>query len=72
MLIILIINLKLKFMCCSSNSKPSSCGCNSHVMYHPEFWSKKKKISVMENYLSNIEEKANEVREALKEMKEEE
>lgn len=67
-------------MCCETTTQHGkkhghggSCGCGSGPACHgPFFWSKKKRIQILENSLECLEERANDIKELLKELKEEE
>jgi tRNA G26 N,N-dimethylase Trm1 len=63
-------------MCCGHlahhGTKPdhgSSCACGMHV--GPFFWSKKKKVEMLEQMLEGLQEEAKDIEELLAELKEE-
>ena len=46
-------------------------GCSCHSSYGTQFWSKKKKLEVLEHYLECLDEKKKDIQEAIKEIKNE-
>jgi len=55
--------------CISNHSIKTTCGCQSHFTNTLQFWSKEKKIRILENHLLCIEEQARDIRDALNELK---
>ena len=46
-------------------------GCSCHSSHGTQFWSKKKKLEVLEHYLECLDEKKQDIQEAIKEIKNE-
>lgn len=57
-------------MCSSNHVKSGKCSCQKGFSNNLELWSKRKKISVLENCLSCLEVQIDEIKEALSELKE--
>ena len=56
-------------MCCKMNHTENHfCSCQGNAVHHPEMWSKKKKISVLNDYLVSLEKQVEDIREALNEL----
>jgi hypothetical protein len=53
----------------SCNSKGNSCSCGCNAVCNPALWSKKKKISVLEQSLECLEKKSEEIKDSIKELK---
>ena len=63
-------------MCCESTSHHgqkhghgSSCGCGVPACFGPAFWSKKKRIRMVENSLKCLREQVKDLEELLQELK---
>ena len=57
-------------MCYNSNYlKNQTCLCQSNFSHTTQFWSKKTKIRILENYLLYIEEQSKDIKDALEELK---
>ncbi len=57
-------------MCCDSNqTRSQSCLCQKNVLGNPALWSKKKKMSFLEDSLKCLQKQAEEVKESIKELK---
>jgi tRNA G26 N,N-dimethylase Trm1 len=48
-----------------------SCGCGGHAHLGPVFWSKKRKIKMLEQVLENLKEEVKDIEELLEELKKE-
>lgn len=65
-------------MCCESTAQHGqkhghvgSCGCGGPACFGPAFWSKKKRIRMLENSLKCLREQTKDIEELLQELKEE-
>lgn len=56
-------------MNCNTLTHSNNCSCN--LTCGTQFWSKKKKIEVLEHYLKCLEEKKQDIQETINEIKEE-
>ena len=57
-------------MCCNSNHQSNQfCSCQENFLNRPAFWSKKKKISMLEDYLTGMQKQITEIEEAIEELK---
>ena len=57
-------------MCCNSNQqKNNHCACQDNFTNSPALWSKKKKISVLEEHLECLQKQVLETKEVLEELK---
>lgn len=63
-------------MCCDSTTQHStkhshggSCGCGGPTFFGSSFWSKKKRIQILEQSLECLQERAEDIKEFLKELK---
>jgi hypothetical protein len=63
-------------MCCDTKSQhgqghKSSCGCGGTSCFGPAFWSKKKRIQMVENSIECLQTKVADLQELLQELKNE-
>ena len=65
-------------MCCEpgmhsgkSSGHSDACGCGGPACFGPAFWSKRKKIQMVEDSLGSLRERIKDLEELLKELKEE-
>ncbi len=56
-------------MCCNSNLQKGMGQCQGNLINHPALWSKKKKITLLEEHLERLEIQITETKEALEELK---
>jgi len=56
-------------MCCNSNLQRQNCPCQGGSISNPALWSRKKKITILEEYLEYLEKQVIETKEALDEFK---
>lgn len=56
-------------MCCNSSQQKSTCLHQVSYINNPAFWSKKKKITLLEEYLEYLDKQITETKEALGEFK---
>ena len=69
-------------MCCESKNHhggghgdrrhSSSCGCGEHADFGPCFWTKKEKITSLEEYLEDLQTEAKSIKERIEMLKGEE
>jgi hypothetical protein len=57
-------------MCCNSNQQKNICSCREdNLINNPAFWSKKKKINLLEEHLECLQNQIIETKETLEELK---
>ncbi len=56
-------------MCCNSNQNRNICPDHGNYLNNPVFWSKKKKINLLEEHKECLEKKLIETKEAIEELK---
>jgi|WetSurSiteA1Bulk_404760.scaffolds.fasta_scaffold511653_1 hypothetical protein len=56
-------------MCSNSNQQKNICSCQEYFINNPAFWSKKKKISLLEEHLECLQNQITETNESLEELR---